>query len=162
MGIYDDDNSFSLPSINISLRQLKYPVLAILAIIVAVALLVSLNEALKPKPLSFSLSPNPLDLSEHAAASSMLNVNVFNTSVQTESSLVVRVEEIGSGNLIISPASRRIDSMASGTERTLDPFVIRPNPGKEINSGSYKVKLSLFVQGEKKYEDQLTFVVKAV
>ncbi len=161
MSIYDE-NKFSFPTVKVSFKQFKYPLIAIVALIVIVAALFSLNEFLKPKPLTLSISPNPLDLTAHGEASSLLNARVFNTTNETASSIVVKVEELGTSNLIIFPDRRRIDAMASGMNQQLDPFVIRPNPNKEINSGSYKLRVSLFISEKKVAEEELTLVIKAV
>jgi hypothetical protein len=92
----------------------------------------------------------------------MMSVSVFNTGNETVSSLLVRVEEVGSSKLIIFPTSRRIEAMAPQTERKLKPFVVRPDPGKEIESGSYKIRVSLLVNGEEKAAEELMLVIKAV
>ena len=161
MGIYDE-NKYSYPTMKVSIKQLKLPLAMLAAIIVVALLAFSLNEALKPRPLAVLLAPNPLDLALHSGTSAMLDVGIFNTFPSTVSSVVVKVEEVGSSALIIFPASRRIDSMAPATDRKLDSFVIRPNPGKEIQSGSYKIMVSVSFDGQKVDSRELVLVIKAV
>ncbi|MAG21707.1 MAG: hypothetical protein CL943_00175 [Candidatus Diapherotrites archaeon] len=162
MSIYDENKTFNFPTVKVSLKQFKYPLLAIIVLIVVLALLFSLAEFLKPKPLEVSLAPNPLDLTTSTESSSLLNVNVFNTDSTTVSSVVVKVEEVGSNKLIIFPVSRRIDSMAPGTSRELKAFVLRPDPTKEIQSGSYKVRISLSINGQEIANEELILGVKVV
>ena len=161
MSIYDG-NSFSLPSVNISLKQLKVPLMAIVGIIVVIAIVFSVAEFLKPRPLSLSISPNPLDLTEFSWSTSLLEVKVVNTFNETVSNVVVKVEEVGSNQLFVFPESRRIESMAPGTKQELKLFVVRTDPNKQINSGSYKLRVSLSIEGEEKYSEELILEVKAV
>ncbi len=161
MSIYDE-SKFSLPSVNISMKQLKAPLMAIVGIIVVIAVLFSVAEFLKPKPLSLSISPNPVDLTDFEKSSASLRITVVNIEPGTLSNVVVKVEEVGSSQLLIFPDSRKISAMAPGTEQDLAPFIVRPNPNKQINSGSYKLRVSLSVGGEEKYFEELTLEVKAV
>jgi len=161
MSIYDE-NRFSMPDVNISMKQLKLPLMALAGLIILMVLLFAVGEMLKPKPLVVSLTPNPLDLLAHAESSSRLDVVVFNAESGTVNNIVVRVEEIGGDNMIISPGHRVIDSMAAGTDQKLDPFVIRPDPTRAINSGSYKLRVILLVNGVEKAEENLLFAIKAV
>ena len=141
---------------------MKFPILTIIVLLVVLFAVVTVAELIKPKPLYASISPNPLDLTKFEESSALLDVGVVNTMTETISSVVVRVEEVGSSQLIIFPASRRIDSMAPGTEQQLSQFVIRPDPNRQINSGSYKLNISLLIEGEKQYEKELVIVIKAV
>lgn len=160
MGIYDDSRPLlSIPGI--SLGKLKYPAFVVVALVVLLAMFFYLYEALKPKPLLVSLAPNPLDLTE-GQSSTFLSVRVFNTLNRTVSSVVVVVEEVGSRELIVFPNKRETGSMASGTDRLLKDFVIRPNPLREIKSGSYKIRVSLFFDGEAVAEEELILSIRAV
>lgn len=161
MGIYDD-NRFSFPTVKISFKQFKYSAIAIVALIFAIALLFALNDVLRPSQLELSLQPNPLDLTSFLQSSATLDIKVFNVKNETVSPLVVTVSEVGGNNLLIFPASREVDSMGPQTVQELKPFIIRVNPGKTINSGSYKLKVVLEVAGEKTAEEELTLSVKAV
>ncbi|MDP6670351.1 MAG: hypothetical protein QGI60_00870 [archaeon] len=161
MSIYDG-NSFSMPSVNISLKQLKVPLMALIGIIIVIAIVFSISEFLKPKPLSLSISPNPLDLTDFSWSTALLETKVVNTFNETVSDVVVKVEEVGSSQLFIFPASRRIESMAPGTKQELKPFVVRTDPNKQINSGSYKLRVSLSIGGEEKHSEELILEIKAV
>jgi len=159
MGIYDEDR-FSFPTVNVSARQLKWPLLAIVLLIVVVGGLFTVAELLKPKPLLLSLEPNPLDMAEQPG--SYLKVWVLNMTEKDVSGGFVKVEELGSDRLVIFPVSREIGPMAAGMREELGLFVIRPNPGKEVNSGSYKLRVSIFMDNEFIGEEELTLELKVV
>jgi hypothetical protein len=160
MSIYDE-NQFNFPTVKVSWKQLKYPVMVVVFGILVLFALFSLVEFIRPDPLAVSLEPNPLDLTKDSGMS-LLNVTVFNTSASTASNIIVSAVEVGSDKLIVFPVQRGIDSMAAGTEQDLPPFVVRPHPEKEINSGSYKIRVVLSIDGKEEAEEELTLVLKAV
>ncbi len=162
MGLYDSGKGLNLNfGFNFAWSQAKYPILGIVAVIVALILLFLVAlPALQPKPIEAKLEPNPLHLPKQQ--NSFLTVILNNTTGETARDVVVEVETEASDALVIFPASKTIETLGKNETRKLeDAFVVSPNPGTKALSGTYVITIKARIN-EVDLEKQLVLELKAV
>jgi len=143
VGIYDNKISFDFAS----LTKKAFPfVLAIIVIIGVFLLLSTITEMAKPKTISASLSDNPLDTAKDSFTK--LTVTITNTTAKNAPVVVVEVLPEDSEAIIVSPKQADLGLIEKGNERTTE-FIVRPNPGKTVLSGTYSINVFAVMNGER-------------
>jgi len=157
MGIYETKTG-KVPLPELSKKQLALFVIAIIALLFLLFFAMALSEALKPRAIVSSLSPNPLGLSKQQ--STVLKVRVFNPSGEAAEKALVRAEPIASDSIIVFPPAHIIPKLGSNEFRDVI-FSLRPNPSTKISPGSYKIKIMLLLGG-KEFTEEVVLTIKAV
>ncbi len=156
MGIYNGKKSSSVSAPAIGSKSL-FLVGAI--IVVAVALFFAIAvvpDFLKPKSIVSFFTLNPLDASKEQ--NTVLKVRVFNPLDETVQNASLSVLPVAADDLIVYPQSQIITTFGSREFREFS-FSVRPNPGKKVSPGTYRIRLVLEIRGQK-FEDETVLVIK--
>jgi len=154
MGIYDRQKSISIkPKLNLrfkfSWKDFKYPIIAVAGIFLIIIAFVALQYLFQPKPIVAVFSPNPLDMAQEQ--STLLTVDVFNTTETTVSNAMLKISPIAGEMFVVTPETKIISTFESGGRRQF-VFQIRPfnrdNPSAGIPAGDYKINVVLSLNGK--------------
>ena len=141
MSIYDDkkvDLKF-----HFSLKDFKWPILAMLALVLVLAVAFTLSVVLQPKALYLKIEPNPLDLSDPAKAGyTSLNVKAYNLTGSNASNVSIEVFPLSKDNVIVFPQSQTIPMLGT-RENKSTTFILRPNPNQKIFAGDYEINVTM-------------------
>ncbi len=141
MSIYDDkkvDLKF-----HFSWKDFKWPILAMLALILVLAVAFTLSVVLQPKALYLKIEPNPLDLSDPAKPGyTSLNATVYNITGKNASNVLIEVKPLSKDNVIVFPQSQTI-LMLGTTEKKSANFILRANPNQKIFAGEYEINVTM-------------------
>jgi len=160
MGLYDGKFKPSIAfKLDFDWRKLKVPALGFAALLVVLFFAFSIAVMVMPRALSSTISPNPLNLSSDL--DSFLTVKVNNVTDATAASIIVSVEASDQHSIDIFPKSQEIQTLGKGENRTLSPFVVSPNPGYNVYSGTYILTIKTEINGQQ-FSEQVALEIKAV
>lgn len=141
MSIYNDKKiGFKF---DFSLKELKYPIMALIAIALILLIAFTVSVLLQPKALVLKLDPNPMDLTSTAKAGiTTLTVQAANTTGKNASNVLIEVEPLSKENLIAYPEKQVIPTLGTRENKTAR-FIIRPNPAQKLFAGNYEINVSM-------------------
>ena len=158
MGIYDNKKKIDV-KFGFSLKQLKYPLLGLLAIaliMLAFFGLQALQAFFQPQAISAFLNPNPLDFS--TAQTTSLTVDVVNITKVNASTANLKVIPVASEMFVVTPTEKKISTIEADGRREF-VFLIRPYPSEEVPAGDYKIQILFSINGQE-FSKELVLQIK--
>ncbi|PIN99246.1 MAG: hypothetical protein COT90_00415 [Candidatus Diapherotrites archaeon CG10_big_fil_rev_8_21_14_0_10_31_34] len=153
MSIYDETKS--LPKFSFDYSKLKFPVLAVIIVLVIVFLIVSASSLFKPDPLFVSFEDPTFDLSEKNSL--LMKIVVSNVLEEDAVDSTLKVDPIDADSIIISPEEVSIPVLGKGESRTFN-FNLRAL-NENIASGNYEIQVG-FVSGGRLFLKRTSIYIK--
>ncbi|MDD5148140.1 MAG: hypothetical protein PHH08_01615 [Candidatus ainarchaeum sp.] len=159
MGIYDNKKKANI-KFGFSLSRLKYPAIFAGAIIVILIAFIALQGLMQQQPIKASLNPNPLVTSQ--AQTTMLTVDLVNTTKTNASSALLKVQPVASEMFVVTPHTQQISTFEAGGRRQFF-FQMRPfnkeNPDSYVPPGDYKIGILFSINGQE-FSKELVLQIK--
>ncbi len=146
MSIYDESKSLpSLPKFSFGYDKLKFPLIAVIAVLVIAFLIVSFSSLFKPDPLLISFEEPTFDLTEKKSL--VMKIVVFNVLEKDVSDSVITVTPVDAGAITVFPKEVFIATLGKGETRTFQEFNVRPLH-ENIASGNYEIEIKFVSAGQ--------------
>ena len=146
MSIYDESKSMpSLPKFSFGYEKLKFPLIAVIAVLVIAFLIVSFSSLFKPDPLLISFEESTFDLSQRNSL--VMKIVVFNVLEKDVSDSVISIEPVDKDAITVFPNEVLIPTLGKGETRTYNEFNVRPLH-ENIASGNYEIKIKFVSAGQ--------------
>jgi hypothetical protein len=157
MSIYDDRKPLpSMPKFSFGYDKLKFPLIAVIAVLVIAFLLVAFSSLFKPDPLLVSFNKSAFDLKQEDKIL-LMKVVVMNVSGEDAVDSVIKVKAVDSDSLIVFPEEISVPVLGKGEARELN-FNIRA-VHEEISSGNYEINIG-FLSNGKLFTKRVSIYVK--
>lgn len=155
MSIYDEAKSMSLPKFSFGFDKLKFPVIAVIIVLIIAFLIVLIPSLFKPDPLLVSFEENQFDLSEKKSL--LMKIVVVNVLEEDAADSKLKADPVDEDSITISPKEVLIPTLGKGETRTFN-FNIRPL-NENIPSGNYEIQVG-FVSGGKLFLKRTSVYIK--
>ena len=153
MSIYDE--SKSLPKFSFSYSKLKFPVIAVIAVLFIAFLIVSASSLFKPDPLLVSFEDSTFDLSEKKSL--LMKIVVVNVLEKDITDSLIKVKPVDEDSIRVFPDEVSISVLGKGESRTFN-FNIR-TLSENIASGNYEIQVG-FLSGGKLFVKRTSIYIK--
>ena len=141
MSIYDE--SKSLPKFSFSYSKLKFPIIAVIAVLIIAFLIVSFSFLFKPDPLLVSFEEANFDLSEKNSL--LMKIVVVNVLEKDITDSVIKVNPVDQDSITVFPKEISIPVLGKGESRTFN-FNVRALK-ENIPSGNYEIQVGFLSNG---------------
>ncbi|MFH1664477.1 MAG: hypothetical protein ABH986_06795 [archaeon] len=155
MSIYDESKSLPKFSFGFSYSKLKYPILAVIAVLLIAFLVVSLSSLFKPDPLLVSFEKPEFDLSERSSL--LMTVVVFNVLEEDAVDSVIKVNAVDEKSITVFPEEITVPVLGKGESRTFN-FNLRALK-ENISSGNYEIQVG-FLSGNRLFAKRVVIYIK--
>jgi len=153
MSIYDETKS--LPKFSFSYAKWKFPLMAVITVLIIVFLIVSFSSLFKPDPLMVSFEKPSFDLSERQSL--LMKIVVVNILEEDAVDSVITITPVDKDSISVFPEEVSIPVLGKGETRKYD-FNIRPL-FEGIPSGNYEIEIE-FVSGGKTFSKRASIYIK--
>jgi len=159
MGIYDNKKKANV-KFGFSLKQARYPAIFLGALILIIIVFLALQALFQPQPIIASLNPNPIDLAQ--GQTTMLTVDVVNTTKANSASSTLKIFPVASEMFVITPESQQISTLEAEGRRQfvfLARLFNKNNPGAAVPPGDYKINILFSING-REFSKQIVLQIK--
>ncbi|MBU2099820.1 hypothetical protein KKG83_02030 [Candidatus Micrarchaeota archaeon] len=143
MSIYDESKSLSMPKFSFGYDKLKFPLLAVIAVLIIAFLIIAFSSLFKPDPLLVSFSESSFDLSQEDKI--LMKVVVVNVSGEDAVDSVIKAKAVDSDSIVVFPEEVSVPVLGKGESRSFD-FNLRALR-EDIPSGNYEINIGFLSNG---------------